>query len=302
MRAAVIAPTFNAGPAWSEWISALLATGINVNDVYIIDSGSIDNTVQQSSDAGFNIKRIESSAFNHGGTRQLAVTSIADYDFVVFLTQDAVLYDPDSIQNIISPFDDEQVGAVCGRQLPALNAGAIEAHARLSNYPETSITHSINDVDEKGLKAAFLSNSFAAYRVSALNAVGGFPEHVIFGEDMYVAAKLLKSSWKIAYAADACVYHSHNYSIFQEMQRYFDMGVFHAREPWLRTEFGKAESQGLKFVKSELRHLAKYAIWRIPEALLRTIFRYTGFKLGLVEQAIPKKLKALLSMNSGYFR
>ena len=80
---------------------------------------------------------------------------------------------------------------------------------------------------------AFISNSFAAYRVSVLKEVGGFPDDVIFGEDMFVATKMLKAGYKIAYAAGACVYHSHDYSLWQEMKRYFDMGVFHAREPWI---------------------------------------------------------------------
>ena len=179
---------------------------------------------------------IKRSEFDHGGTRQYGVDSFHDIDVCVFLTQDAILSDCDSLNKILEPFHDDRVAAVCGRQLPRKHAAPIEAHARLYNYSSKSFVRSINDVKKFGLKTAFISNSFAAYRVSALNEVGGFPNNVIFGEDMYVAAKLLKSGYKIAYAADACVYHSHNYSILQEFSRYFDMGVFHAREPWIRQE------------------------------------------------------------------
>jgi len=302
MKAVVIVPTLNAGPLWRDWINAILAAGIDAGDVYVVDSGSTDDTVLLAREAGFNVDSIEAGSFNHGSTRQNAVASLANVDIAVFLTQDAILHQSDSLQNILSPFDDNCVAAVCGRQLPRSGVGAIEAHARLFNYPEASSLNTIGDADKKGLKAAFLSNSFAAYRVSILNEVGGFPNDVIFGEDMYVATKMLKAEYKIAYAADACVYHSHSYSFRQEMQRYFDMGVFHAREPWIRQELGGAEGEGLKFVFSEYKYLLKHAFWRVPEGMLRTLFRYTGFRLGLLEKRFPLWLKRLLAMNKGYFK
>ena len=147
-----------------------------------------------------------------------------------------------------------------------------------------------------------ISNSFAAYRISAFKDVGGFPENVIFGEDMYVATKMLKAGYKIAYEADACVYHSHEYSLLQEMKRYFDMGVFHVNEPWIRQELGGAEGEGVKFVVSEFKYLLQHAFWRVPEWLLRTLLRYTGFRLGLMEKRLPLWLKKTLAMNKGYFK
>jgi rhamnosyltransferase len=58
-----------------------------------------------------------------------------------------------------------------------------------------------------GIKSIFISNSFAAYRRSALLAVGGFRKDVIFGEDTVTAARLLLSGYQVAYSAQACVYH-----------------------------------------------------------------------------------------------
>ncbi|MBT8439929.1 MAG: glycosyltransferase, partial [Gammaproteobacteria bacterium] len=249
---------------------------------------------------GFRVITIEKDTFNHGGTRQRAVgEKISDH--VVFLTQDAVIADTDALKNLLQYFNDKNVAAVCGRQLPRIGAGAIEAHARLFNYPDRSFTRTIHDVEKYGLKTAFISDSFAAYRVTVLSEIGGFPDNVIFGEDMYVSAKLLIAGYRIAYAADACVYHSHDYSLMQEMKRYFDMGVFHAREPWLRLEFGAAEGEGVKFVTSELGYLLRHAFWRIPEGLIRIVFRYTGFRLGLGERHISLTIKRKLSMSPGYF-
>lgn len=298
----LVCPTLNPGQLMEEWINAIMMQSLQLGQVLIVDSGSTDDSVQKAADAGFRVMQINQFDFNHGSTRQSAINDSSDFDLVVFLTQDAILSGVDSLNKILEPFRDEDVAAVCGRQLPRKMAGAIEAHARLYNYSAKSFIRSINDVSEFGLKAAFISNSFAAYRVSMLNEVGGFPNDVIFGEDMYVAAKLLMSGYKIAYEADACVYHSHNYSLFQEFSRYFDMGIFHAKEPWIMQEFGTAESEGLKFVISEIKYLSRHAFWRIPEGMLRTLFRYTGFRLGMMEKMLPLWLKRVLVMNKGYYK
>ena len=298
-RVAVIVPTLNAGSQFIPFLTALMHQSTKT-DAIIIDSSSDDETAVTAKKFNLNLIRIARDDFNHGGTRQMGVNQQPGIDFVVFLTQDAILSAADSVECLLKYFDDLQVAAVCGRQLPAESASPIEAHARVYNYG--AYVRSITDKGIYGLKTAFLSNSFAAYRVSALNLVGGFPDNVIFGEDMYVAAKLLKAGYKVAYAADACVYHSHNYLLSQDLKRYFDMGVFHAREPWIRREFGAAEREGLKFVSSELKYLAKHAFWRIPESLLRIAIRLTGFRLGLWERHIPLKIKRKMSMNPRYFK
>ena len=301
MKIVIVVPTLNPGDAWKEWVSAVKLQSMSV-DVVVVDSSSDDLTCDIAEESGFHVVRINREVFNHGGTRQSVVEQLKDCDVVIFLTQDAILFGVDSLQNIIKPFVDENVAAVCGRQLPNKNATAIAAHARLYNYPKQSNTRDISDKKDMGLKAAFLSNSYAAYRVSALNAVGGFPGDVIFGEDMCVAAKLLLANLKISYAADASVFHSHNYTMVQEFKRYFDMGVFHASQPWIRRELGSAESEGRKFILSEMAYLIKHEFWMIPEAFMRATVKYLGFRLGRIERKLPLTFKVACSMNKGYFK
>ena len=301
MTFAIIVPTLNAGDSWPTWIESIKSQSRFPDDVLVIDSGSDDATVKLSNEAGFNVQVLPPGSFDHGGTRKRATLKNLHHDVVVFLTQDAVLADSDALKNILRPFENESVAAVCGRQLPHKTAGAIESHARLFNYPAASFVRSYADREACGIKTAFLSNSFAAYRVCSLVEVGLFPENEIFGEDMYVAAKLLSAGYKLVYAADARVFHSHKYTMTKEFSRYFDMGVFHAREPWLRQKFGGAEGEGVKFIFSEFKYLLKHEFWRIPEGVLRTVFRYTGFRLGLIEKRLPKFLKKKLAMNKLFF-
>jgi len=301
-RALLVCPTLNPGALFDDWLKAFNEQTEKPIMSLIIDSASDDGTIEKAKKMGFIVSVINRGEFNHGGTRQKAIDENENFDYVIYLTQDAILFDSQSLSKLLAEFDDPNIAAVCGRQLPRKQAGVIEAHARLYNYTDVSTVNSLSDASEKGLKAAFMSNSFAAYRVSSLKEVGGFPKNVIFGEDMYVAAKMILNNYNVAYASDACVYHSHGYSITQEVKRYFDMGVFHAREPWIRKEFGSTESEGIKFVFSEFKYLVNHAIWKIPEAMLRTLCRYGGFRLGLLEHKLPLKVKMCITMNKRYFK
>ena len=153
-----------------------------------------------------------------------------------------------------------------------------------------------------GIRTAFVSNSFAAYRRSALEAVGGFPSRCIVSEDTFVATRMLLAGWKIAYRADAKVYHSHCYNYAQEFQRYFDIGVFHAREPWVMKNLGGAEGEGRRFWSSEMRFLVNRAPHLILSACLRTVIKYLGFRVGLSEKYLPLPLKRRLSMQESFWR
>lgn len=301
LKSALIVPTLNAGSSWQSWINAFHQQVLKPDDVFIIDSASEDNTVSLAKAAGFHVHQIRRAEFNHGKTRQIGVEHFKDVDIIIFLTQDALLADPDTIEKLLISFEDPKVGAAYGRQLPHEDANPIAAHARLFNYPLENRIKSMVDAPELGIKTAFISNSFAAYRRTALMEVGAFPSNTILCEDTYVAAKMLLAGWKIAYVADARVYHSHNYSIIEEFRRYFDLGVFHAREPWIRESFGQAEGEGLRYIKSELSYLFKNNPSLFPSSTLRTALKLFGYRLGFLEGKLPISIKRHISMHKGYW-
>lgn len=299
-RIACIVPTYNGRAELGRLLDSLEQQSASF-DLFIVDSSSQDGTAELARIRVPSVVSIPSSQFNHGGTRQMMVGLNPGYDVYVFLTQDAYLEDPDAIKRLLAPFADERLGAVCGRQLPHLNATPLARHARLFNYSDVSQVKSVEDVPALGIKTAFMSNSFAAYRGEALLAVGGFPEHVIFAEDMYVAAKMLLAGWKVAYAGDASCRHSHNYSVQEEFRRYFDMGVFHAREPWIREHFGGAGGEGLRFVKSELAYLGLSHSLLWPPAIFRNACKLLAYKLGQKEKGMSRRLKKKLGMYKRYW-
>ena len=299
-RYTVVVPTLNAAADWPRFAPALLNC-VDPEKVLIVDSESTDGTPDLARQAGFEVVSIDRKTFNHGGTRQLAAEMVPDAEIVVLMTQDAVLADVNSMARLLSAFDDVAVAAAYGRQLPRPEAGPIEAHARAFNYPATSEVRDLASRERLGFKAIFLSNSFAAYRRSALMSVGGFPTDVIFGEDTVTAARLLGAGHKIAYMAEACAYHSHAQSEMQDFKRYFDIGVLHSRERWLLEEFGRTSGEGKRFVLSELKYLRERAPALIPFALMRTGLKIFGYRLGMMEARLAPKIKRALSMHPQFW-
>jgi len=297
----LIVPTRNPGEFWAQWLCALNRQHIELSGV-VVDSSSDDETDFLRLPKGFSLLQIPANDFNHGGTRNLALSHLpVGTDVAVFMTQDALLADPHALSRLVAVFDDPSVACAYGRQLPHADASPVAAHARLFNYSDISRSVSLADKSHLGLKACFMSNSFAAYRVTDLQAVGGFPSSVILGEDMSVAARLLMAGKSVAYVADACAYHSHNYSVMQEFRRYFDTGVFHARSPWLLAEFGSAGGEGLRFVRSELAYLWRHAPRWIPSALVRTAAKLIGYRLGRLESRWPLWFKRWCGMHKGFW-
>lgn len=297
----VVVPTLNAAKDWPVF-SAALRENIAPANVLIIDSSSADGTGELAMANGFRLRVIARADFNHGATRQLGVEFFADADILVFLTQDAELASRDAIAQLCSAFADPTVGAAYGRQLPRRAAGAIEAHARLFNYPATSEVRSLESRDTLGFKSLFFSDSFGAYRRSALQAVGGFPGDVIFGEDTVTVAKLLISGWKVAYVADAAVYHSHAYRMSQEFSRYFDIGVLHSQTAASLAPFGTVGGEGKKFVQSEMRFLRERDAKALVSAFIRSGLKLLGYRLGRIERHIPLFLKGTLSGSPGFWK
>ena len=298
----VIIPVYNPDDKFICLLEMLKKQSINNLSVLIIDSGLKHEYFDFiNNDSHFVIKQIPNVEFNHGGTRQLGIELYPDNDVYVFLTQDAILVDEKSIEYLISCFNNPQIGCAYGRQLPYDNAAFFSRIARLNNYGGKSYIRSFYDRRKYGMKTCFISNSYAAYRKEAMLDVKGFPTDTILSEDMCVAAKMLKDGWKIAYNADSQVYHSHNYSIWQEFKRYFDIGVFHARESWIRETFGQAEGEGVNFVKKELRIILKKNPMLIFEMIARDGMKFIGYRLGRLEKRIPVTLKRHISMTKKYW-
>jgi rhamnosyltransferase len=299
--ARIVIPTRNAEPFLIVSLPSLIEV-LPPSSILLIDSNSQDRTAEIAQKFGVQFHSIDQAQFNHGDTRNIARYLVdQSADILIYMTQDAIPVDASFLEKILDPFEDPEVGIVYGRQMPVPGATPLEAFPRLFNYPDNSVVKSRRDLPTMGIKTFFCSDSFCAYRATAWDAVGGFPKDVIIGEDQYIAAKMIQCGYKIAYSAEAQVYHSHDYTILQEFQRYFDTGAFFSQQRWILDLAGRAEGEGLRFLRAQTAYLWKIGkAYLIPYSVLLTIVKYFGYRLGLLEMYIPTSLKISFSQQK-YF-
>jgi len=300
-KTGLFVPTLNPGIEWKHWIEGIRQQTLQPQRILIIDSSSYDGTIRESLNEGFEIRFIPRHIFNHGGTRQLAAEILHDMDFLIYMTQDAILANPSALEELLTPFQDSSIGACYGKQLPKSDASFSAAAMRNFNYPNESHIQSFGDRDRLGIKTAFLSNSFSAYRRSAMTEVGGFPKKSLVSEDMYVSALLLQKDYRIQYQASAQVFHSHNFNLKEQFQRYFDIGVFHQREKWITNLFGSTSSEGIRFLVKQFKYLGLKRSYLVPSIILNTAIKFIAFRIGLLEKNIPISIKRTLSCHKYYW-
>ncbi|WP_312946103.1 glycosyltransferase [Superficieibacter sp.] len=301
VKVGIAVVTYNGGEIWQQAAQAIHENCQPGFEVVVIDSQSRDNTQQVARQYGFTVHEIPQSEFNHGGTRNVAMELFRDKDYVVLLTQDAILDTRDAVATLVNFMAENDLSAAYGKQLPHRDANAVAAHARYFNYGSQSLINQQQSIPQRGIKTVFMSNSFSAYKVADFQRIGGFPTGTILCEDMYFAAKAIQQNYKTGYCADAAARHSHNYSTIEEFKRYFDIGVFHYDEPWIRKEFNGVSSEGSKFIKSEISYLIKHNPLLLPKAFANNAAKLIGYKLGLKYKSLPFSLVKKMSMHRRYW-
>ncbi len=300
----LIIPTLNGGELFDAVLKSIASQDLSEKyELLVYDSSSTDDTVARAEAFGAQVTRVRREDFDHGGTRSMAAEKAAG-DILVFMTQDAVIAESGSLAALIAPLQkDSLVDVTYGRQLPAQDATLAAAHLRLFNYPELTLQRSYNDRSTYGLKTAFVSNSFAAYKKEKLAAIGYFQNDLIFGEDTCAVGRLLLHGSAILYVAEATVYHSHNYTLIEELKRHFDIGVLHNTEKWLLKEYGRAEGHGASYVQSAISYFLKNRVWfRIPGLIIRCAVKYLGYNLGRKYRYLPVILRSKLSMHHSWWQ
>jgi len=275
----IIIPTFNAEKELSNLLSDLKKQKIKEkHEIIVIDSSSTDKTLEITKLYKTRTIIIPKIEFNHGLTRTLGAKK-AKGEILVYLTQDVLIKDKLAIDKLVKFLKKEKdLAAVYGRQLPKKDADAISSHLRFFNYQKESYKTSLEDKKIEGLKKIFFSDSFSAYKKKYLQAIGGFNK-VETGEDMDVAARLLKKGYKIGYCAKAEVIHSHNLSLIEEFRRYKKMGRLGKTNPILNSN--KSESLGIIYFLSGCRYLIKSGKpLQIPKFIMRCLNKYAAYKIG----------------------
>ena len=260
MKVSVIVPTLNAEAWITEQLDMLLSQTVKA-EILVIDSGSADHTASIVASYGERVRllRINRGEFDHGGTRDFALRQSTG-DYVLFFTQDAVPADQRCIEKLLAAFSSPDIAAVYGRQIARPDAPEYEKLTRQFNYPDQARIWQEADIPRYGVKAYFFSNVCSAYRRHAYLSVGGFDHPIISNEDMMMAAKLLHAGYTLAYTPEATVYHSHRYTLAEELRRNVRIGrvMKQYRERLAQANTDAEGWQMLRFVTGELVRRRQY--------------------------------------------
>lgn len=298
----VIIPTYKPGETFGRLMDMLRKQTYPIGEVLIMNTeetffpkGVYENW------PNVRVIHLTREEFDHGGTRDRAANSLSA-DLYLFLTQDAVPKNERLVEELVRCFDNPNVWAAYARQLPNPDCSVVERYTRSFNYPKESCVKSRIDLEKLGIKTFFCSNVCAMYRADRYRALGGFEKRTIFNEDMIFAGKLVLNGGAVAYASKAEVVHSHNYNCMEQLRRNFDLAVSQKQHPEI-FELASSESEGLRLVKQTALHLIEIGKpWLLFDLVLKSGFKFIGYRLGKQYKKLPLFLVKSLSMNKAYWK
>lgn len=306
MKIDVIIPVYKPDKTFFDLIEKLENQTVAVNQIILMNTEEkyFDKLAYGSRffEKYHNIKvyHLSKKEFDHGYTRHRGVKK-SEAEVFIMMTQDAIPADLQLVEKLMKGLEQKEVVSAYARQLPKEDCGYIESYQRQFNYPEKSSVKSRKDLERLGIKTYFCSNVCCAYRREIYDKLGGFIYPAIFNEDMVYAATVIKNGYKIAYVADACVYHSHNYTCGQQFKRNFDLGVSQANHPEVFEEV-PSEGEGIRSVKSTIQYLKGQKQGRlIPKLIMHSASKYLGYFFGKHYKRLPEKWIQSFTMNKEYW-
>ncbi|MDD2972458.1 MAG: glycosyltransferase family 2 protein [Lachnospiraceae bacterium] len=303
----VIIPTYRPDKRFLELINRLDRQSYKVQRIIIVNTEEkyynqlIYGTNFTEKHQNVSVYHVSKKEFDHGKSRNRGVRH-SHGDYFICMTQDALPANEKLVEELVHALEQPRVAVAYGRQLPEKDCDMAEAYARGFNYPGNSTTKGQEDLPKLGIKTYFCSNVCAIYKRDIFDSLGGFINHTIFNEDMIYAAKAVKAGYLIAYAASAQVYHSHNYGCMEQFRRNFDLGVSQADHPEVFAEL-PSESEGIRMVKSTIQYLKEQKQSSgIPKVIVKSGFKYMGYRMGKSYQKLPHGLIDKCTMNPEYWK
>lgn len=195
-------------------------------EVLVIDSGSTDATLEIiGRHPEVRLHTIPNSEFQHGRTRNLAAT-LAEGEYVVYLTHDAVPVGERWIANMVAPLElSSRVAGVVGRQHPRRDALPFVRYGVIGTFAALGAPYGMTLVERapgaaSGLDS-FYSDVASATRASLLKGELPFRE-VDYAEDQWFGRDILERGFIKAYAGEATVEHSNDLTLGTIGPRVFD--------------------------------------------------------------------------------
>lgn len=295
IETSIIIPTKN-GEVWLERCLAAVRSqhGVGSVEVLLVDSGSTDKTLEIAKSHAVRIETIRPEEFHHARTRNFGA-SLATGKYLVFLSQDAIPSSSTWLAAMLRNFEDADVGAVYGRQVPAAGSTNERHDALGTMYGGERCVKDASSRARLGYKYYHFSDANAALRRDVWESTR-FPEELKVFEDLGIAKKILDAGWKIVYEPAAGVIHSHNHTTVQLFQRYFDIGfTFRRLGIWNSGTRTSMMAEIRKLVGRKFQPNGNTSSSATAAGLKNDVAKSAGFWLGVHEHYFPLVIKRFFS-------
>lgn len=209
--ASIVVRTLNEARYLDELLKAVASQRTDCLDfeIVLVDSGSTDGTLNIAEQHGCRIRHIAKSQFSFGRSLNIGCEA-AMGDILVFISGHCVPTNDDWLQRLCQPILDGVVDYSYGRQLGGSYSHYSEKRIFAKYFPEKSLIPQ-NGFYCNNANSALLKETWEQYR---------FDEELTGLEDMDLAQRIASGGKKIAYIADAGVYHYHHETWAQVRRRF----------------------------------------------------------------------------------
>jgi rhamnosyltransferase len=178
-------------------------------EIILVDSGSTDATVPIAKSFGAQIRCIAPEEFTFGRSLNLGIRATSN-ELVVIASAHVYPVYPDWLNNLLSPFEDSEIGLTYGKQRGPKEARFSEQQIFQQWYP---------DLNKPRQETVFCNNANAAIRKS-LWENNPYEEKLPGLEDLAWTKRVKQQGYAVSYVSDAEVVHSHNETPRDVQNRY----------------------------------------------------------------------------------
>ncbi|QYR21217.1 glycosyltransferase family 2 protein [Paenibacillus sp. sptzw28] len=316
INVSVILPTYNGIEYIDEVLTAVFSQKTQYKyEVIVVDSGSVDGTIEIVKKYPVRYYAIDKKEFGHGKTRNYAA-SLANGEFLVFITQDATPANDSWLDELIAGFHlDSAVACVFGKHIPRADCNPTTQKDIIYHFKNFSVTNEpliqyVAD-NEEGWEhyrnnqgwMAFNSNVNSALRKDVWEQIKF--RDVIYSEDQLMGKDIMENKYKKVYSPTASVIHSHSYPLNQYIKRFFDeyrgleLTLGYIDQVTLLRLIPaslKATYNDAKYIIKECQYTKRQQFYWIYFTFWLNVYRRLGAYFGGRHKKMPRFLKRMFSL------
>jgi biofilm PGA synthesis N-glycosyltransferase PgaC len=197
----IVVPAYNEGKVIRHCVDSILASSYRNTEIFLVDDGSVDDTLATMREYETR-KGVTVLSRRNGGKAAALNAGLAQArgEIILFVDADGI-FASDTIDKLLSGFESEKIGAVCGSDSPANLDRLLTRLANLQTHVGTGFARrALSQIN----CLPIVSGNLGAFRRSVLEKTGPFREGFV-GEDLELTWRVHKAGYRVAFQPWATV-------------------------------------------------------------------------------------------------